>query len=91
VTGSYVDANTGQYEPIFGAQNTIRLPAFYQLDLRAERPFTWSRARLVLSLDVINVTFHRNAEEIVYSYDYTQKGYLTGLPLLGVLGVRIEI
>ncbi len=91
VVGSYVDANDGQYEPVFGAQNTIRLPAFYQLDLRAERSFSWSRARLVLSLDAVNVTFHRNAEEIVYSYDYTQKSTLTGLPLLGVLGVRIEL
>jgi hypothetical protein len=91
VAGSYVDANTGQYEPIFGAPNTIRLPAFYQLDLRAERPFTWSCVRLVLSLDVLNVTFHRNAEEIVHRYDYTQTSYLTGLPLLGVLGARIEI
>jgi hypothetical protein len=91
VVGSYVDANTGQYEPVFGRENTIRLPAFYQLDLRAERPFTWSRVRIVLSLDVLNVTFHRNAEEIVHRYDYTQTSYLTGLPLLGVLGARIEI
>jgi hypothetical protein len=91
VVGSYVDANSGQYEPIFGPQNSIRLPAFYQLDLRAERPFTWSRVKLVLSLDVLNVTFHENAEEIVYTFDYSRHGYLTGLPLLGVLGARIEI
>jgi hypothetical protein len=91
VVGSYVDANSGQLEPTFGAQNSIRLPAFYQLDLRAERPFTWSRVKVVLSLDVINVTFHRNAEEIVYSFDYSRHAYITGLPILGVLGARIEI
>jgi hypothetical protein len=91
VVGSYVDANTGQFAPVFGAQNSIRLPAFYQLDLRAERPFTWSRVRLTLSLDVLDVTFHKNAEEVVYSFDYSRKSYVTGLPLLGVLGARVEI
>ena len=91
VVGSFTDTSTGQFEPTFGAQNSTRLPAFYQLDLRAERPFTWSRVRLVLSLDVLNVTFHQNAEEIVYTYDYSRHSYITGLPILGVLGARIEI
>jgi hypothetical protein len=91
VVGSFANANTGQFEPILGPQNSIRLPAFYQLDLRAERPFTWSRGKLVLSLDVLDVTVHKNAEEIVYSFDYTRKSYVTGLPILAVLGARIEI
>jgi hypothetical protein len=39
-------------------------------------------------LDVQNVTNHANAEEIVYSFDYRKKAYITGLPTLPVLGFK---
>jgi hypothetical protein len=42
-------------------------------------------------LDVLNVTYHKNAEEIVYNADYTRRSDITGLPILAVLGVRIEL
>jgi hypothetical protein len=32
----------------------------------------------------------RNPEEIVYSPDYSTRRYITGLPLLAVLGVKYE-
>lgn len=91
VVGSFYDGNAGRFEPVFGAQNSTRLPPFYQLDLRAEKRIRWSRVGLDLSLDVLDVTFHKNAEEIVYGYDYQRKGYVTGLPILAVLGARIVI
>ena len=28
--------------------------------------------------------------EVVYDYDYSEKGFLTGLPLLAVIGGRLE-
>jgi hypothetical protein len=46
VIGSYLDATTGQYQPIFGAQNSIRLPVFYALDLRMEKVSILCRRRL---------------------------------------------
>ena len=91
VEGAYFDARTGGYQPIRGAQNSERLPTFVQLDARAEKVFEISSVRLSLWLDVINVTNTRNAEEVVYSYDYQQEGYLTGLPVLAVLGARLEL
>ena len=36
------------------------------------------------------LTGRANPEEIVYSADFTRRGYLTGLPLLAVGSVRIE-
>jgi len=91
VVGSFAETTTGQYEPIFGAQNSTRLPAFYQLDLRAGKKITWSRAALDLYLDVLNVTFHENAEEVVYNFDYSKKSYVTGLPLLAVVGAKVSL
>ncbi|HEY2743911.1 MAG TPA: TonB-dependent receptor [Polyangia bacterium] len=90
VVGAYFDARDARYDPIFGAQNAIRIPDFVQLDLRVERAFVWSRATLRLYLDVQNVTDRANAEEIVYSPDYAKRGNLTGLPTLAVLGAKVQ-
>jgi len=37
VVDSYLGRD-GYDEPVFGAHNSIRIPAFYQLDVRAKRP-----------------------------------------------------
>ncbi len=89
VDGAYFDARDNRWDPLFGAQNSTRIPDFVQLDLRAEYAFVWTRAQLRLYLDVQNVTFRRNAEEIVYSADYAQRGTISGLPTLAVLGARV--
>jgi hypothetical protein len=89
VIGSYFDARDARWDPLFGAQNGIRIPDFVQLDLRAEYAFVFSRAQLRLYLDVQNVTYQRNAEEIVYDPTYTQRGTISGLPTLAVLGAKV--
>ncbi len=40
-------------------RNNQRLPAFFQLDVRIERTFTWDKWRLSAYLDVGNATFSR--------------------------------
>ena len=89
VVGAYFDTRDARYDPLFGAQNSIRIDDFVQLDLRAEYAFVWSRATLRLYVDVQNVTYRRNAEEIVYSADWSQRGAITGLPTLAVAGARV--
>lgn len=89
VVGAYFDARDDRYDPLLGAQNSLRIPDFVQLDLRVERAFVWSRATLRLYLDVQNVTWQRNPEEIVYSEDWSRRGYITGLPTLAILGARV--
>lgn len=89
VTGAASALSLGRYEPRFGALNSTRLPAFFELDLRVDRRFRLSeRDQLSVYLEGLNVTGHEQAEEIVYSADYRQKAYLTGLPPLVMLGVR---
>jgi TonB family protein len=90
VVGSYLNGLTGNYEPMFGAQNSIRIPAFYQLDARAEKSFVMRRTKLSVSVDVQNITNRKNPEEIVYNENYTQKSYIIGLPILAVAGARLE-
>jgi outer membrane receptor protein involved in Fe transport len=87
VIGSYTIA---QDEPIFGAQNSIRLPAFYSLDVRVEKIMVWGRAKLNLFVDVQNVTNRKNPEEIAYSANFSQRDYINGLPTLAVMGARVE-
>ncbi len=90
VVSSYQDSVTGQYNPIFGAYNSIRIPAFYQLDARIERSFVYRRVKLNVFLDVQNITDRQNPEEIIYNYNFTVKSYITGFPTLAVLGARVE-
>ncbi len=91
VVDAYFDTRADQFDPIFGAQNAIRVPAFYQLDLRVEKTITRPTWRLNVFLDVQNVTDRKNPEEIIYNYDFSRKDYITGLPTLAVVGARLEI
>ena len=91
VVGSFYDTTEGRFAPVFGAQNAIRLPPFHELDLRVEKAFTIGAATLRLSLDVLNVTYRKNVEEIAYSFDFSRRRDITGLPILAVLGARIEL
>ncbi|MBX3154932.1 MAG: TonB-dependent receptor [Deltaproteobacteria bacterium] len=91
VAGAFFDSRSGRYQPIRGAHNGERLPAFFAADLRAERRFdVRNQARGYVYLEVQNLSGRANAEEIIYSADFAQKAYLTSLPLLAIGGVRIE-
>jgi TonB family protein len=90
VVGTYFDDKTGMYEPLFGALNSIRIPAFWQVDVRLSKRFSIGRSTLEAYLDLQNVTDRSNPEEIVYSPDYTQRRYITGLPILPVVGARLS-
>jgi hypothetical protein len=90
VAGSFTDLRDGTTQPIFGPQNSARLPPFFQLDARIDRALVAGPVRVTLYFDAQNLTGRRNPEEIVYTRDYTSSAYLTGPPLLVLLGVRIE-
>lgn len=90
VIGSYYNTATATYEPIFGAHNSIRIPDFYSVDVRFAKRFKFDGDEAEVYLDVQNVTNHANPEEIVYNTNYTQQGYITGLPILPVLGARFQ-
>jgi len=92
VAGAFYDERDDVFQPIFGAHNSIRLPAFWQIDARVDRSFMLSEAtRLIVYIEALNVTNHSNNEEYSYSPDYTRRGVITGLPIVGVAGARLEL
>ncbi len=90
VIGAYFDSRSGRFQPILGPQNGVRLPAYFAADARAERRFMIGDARAALYLEIQNLTNRSNAEEIIYNANFSQKSYLTSLPLLAIAGLRIE-
>ncbi|MFZ6178019.1 TonB-dependent receptor plug domain-containing protein [Nannocystis pusilla] len=82
-------AFSGAY-PIYGAYNSARMPVFHQLDIRVDK--TWVRSRTIVStyLDVQNLYNRQNAEGLWYLTDYSGTQTVVGVPILPVLGVRIE-
>jgi len=92
VVGAFYVETDNAYQPILGAQNALRLPAFWQLDARIDRSFRLAeRARLSAYVELLNATNHANAEEYAYSQNYARRGLITGLPIVGVFGARLDL
>jgi hypothetical protein len=89
VISAVYDARTDSYQPVFGPINSIRIPAYYAFDVRATKRFKFGdRTEFELFVDVQNVSDHRNPEEIIYNPDFSRRSYITGLPILPVLGAK---
>jgi hypothetical protein len=83
--------------PVFyglaGERNTLRLPAYSRLDVRADRAFNWSGRRLVLFIDVANVLNHTNERNATYFVDRAGRVFETMESLLPIVpsgGFAIE-
>jgi TonB family protein len=90
VAGTFFDADAARYQPVYDAASRARMPDFFQLDLRADKRWTYRTWMLSLYLEVQNATNRKNAEDVAYNYDYTQRGWATGLPLYPSFGLRAE-
>ena len=88
VVDAFYDARGDRFEPLFGAQNSTRIPAFMQLDLRMEYTTPLPVGTLALSLDVQNASSQTNTEELAYTFDFKRERPVPGLPFLTVLGAR---
>lgn len=88
--GAIYDANAGRYQPIPGDPFSVRLPAYFQADVRVDKKWQYSDWALTVYADVQNITNRQNVEDHAYNYDYTQRSDVHGLPILPVLGVRAD-
>lgn len=88
IAGANLDADTGEYVPVFGALNSARLDSFHQLDLRVDKHWVFDTWRLTTYLEVQNTYNRENPESITYQYDYTASAVQAGLPIIPSLGVR---
>jgi hypothetical protein len=82
------DSDRDTYLPVPGTSFNERLPDFVQLDLRIDKRFAFKSWIFAIYLDVTNVTNRGNVEGYAYSYDFTRRAPITGLPILPSLGLR---
>jgi TonB-dependent receptor-like protein/carboxypeptidase-like protein len=66
-------------------RNTLRLPAYSRLDVRADRAFNWSGRRLVLFVDVANVLNRTNFRDASYSVDRAGRVFETTESLMPIV------
>ncbi len=74
-------------------RNTLRLPAYSRLDVRADRAFNWSGRRIVLFVDVANVLNRTNVRNASYFVDRAGRVFDTMESLMPIVpsgGVVIE-
>ncbi len=90
ISGGTFNADTGRYFPVEGVPGSARGSTFHQLDLRAEKQWTFERWRLSAYLDVQNVYNASNPEATLWDYRYRESAPLRGLPLLPTFGVKGE-
>jgi hypothetical protein len=74
-------------------RNTLRLPAYSRLDVRADRAFNWSGRRLVVFVDVANVLNRTNVRNGSYFVDRAGRVFETTESLMPIVpsgGLVIE-
>ena len=92
VPGYY--AESGGRHVVTEVRNTLRLPSYTRLDLRANRTFSWSDRRLTLFAEVINVLDRENVRYHPPSIDgrtlEARRLFEPLLPVVPSAGVLIE-
>lgn len=90
IIGSAYDSDNDVYIPKRGEIFSSRNPNFFQLDFRADRKWIFDTWILSGYLDIQNLTNSQNREGITYSFDYSEKQSITGLPILPSIGIKGE-
>jgi TonB family protein len=90
IVNSIYDSDSDGYLPLNGDYNSDRLPDFHALDIRIDKDFNFTRWKLTVYLDILNIYNRKNPEFTQYNFDYTEQSYLYGLPILPNLGVKAQ-
>lgn len=90
VTGTFYNADSDAYWPIYGENNSDRLPSFHQLDFRIDKTWIGKHTKQSVYLDVQNVYNRKNPEGYSYNYDYSERVFFNGMPLFPSLGFKFE-
>ncbi|MCP4634098.1 MAG: TonB-dependent receptor plug domain-containing protein [candidate division Zixibacteria bacterium] len=92
---SVTDSITGQpvvvdWEPIYGATNSVRFPAYHRLDVRINFAFKWYSLPCTAYIEAINTYNQKN----VYSYNwdrrYSERETTHELPFIPSFGLIIK-
>ncbi len=88
--GGVYMSDYNSYIPVYDSVNADRMPVFHQLDLRVDKKFIFDKWILSGYIDIQNVYNHRSIEGVIYNYDYTQRQWLEGLPVIPSFGFKAE-
>ncbi len=91
VVDSVFNTSSQSFDPIFGAHNSSELGMFVEVSARLGYEKTYSWGEMLVWLDALNLTNHKNVEEVFYSSDFRTRSSVTGLPLLAVVGVELRL
>jgi TonB family protein len=87
VNGGALVADKGAFVPLIGGINTVRQPAFQQLDFRVEKTWTFDAWAVSSYIDIQNITNHANTEFKVYDYRFRKSWQVPGIPFFPTLGI----
>jgi hypothetical protein len=90
VLGSRYLASSDSYVASYDLINSSRLPPFSQLDIRVDKTWTFDHWTLNVFLDLLNAYNNQAVNSVAYSYDYANRQYVTGLPILPSIGLKGE-
>lgn len=90
VTSAFYDLDEDVYFPVYGNRNSAKGPAFFQLDIRADRKWIFNKWIMSLYVDVQNIMNRANAASVTYNFDYTKTKKNTGIPILPTFGIKGE-
>jgi TonB family protein len=90
IKGGVYLSDYNSYIPVYDKVYNERMPLFHQLDLRVDKKFIFDKWILSGYIDIQNVYNHRSVEGVIYNYDYTQREWLQGLPIIPSFGLRAE-
>jgi hypothetical protein len=73
------------YYALAGTRNTMRLPAYTRLDVRADRAFHWRPGRLVLFVEVANALNRTNLRNTPFGVDRNGRIFGATEPLMPIV------
>ena len=86
--GGIFDSDADAYIGLPGPVNEERLPLFHQLDIRVDKKFVFKKWILTVYLDIQNVYNFRAKEFVRYNFNFTQRNYVMGLPIIPSIGIK---
>ncbi len=69
-------------------ENAGRMPPYFQTSLRIDKLWTFRIWQLDTYIDLLNVVRGVNPEFATYSYDYSERAFVRGLPFIPNIGIE---
>ncbi|MFK7929463.1 MAG: TonB-dependent receptor plug domain-containing protein [Myxococcota bacterium] len=88
VTGGLYNANNDTWSPVLGESFSERFPAYTKLDLVVGRSFVFDRWTLAIRAELWYVPRRANVLYPTWNDDWSEQGWVRGIPFLPLLGGR---